>query len=154
VLEEARVIRHARGGGSAKPALYSFQNMSERGDIQGTDGSFFADDLDALPAPAFTYSRQSWERLRRFQSECRRRGVRVFLSWPALPAQLGRNEPAVRRYLEAIRTEAVRLGLPALGEPADYRLDRRYFFNTIYHLNQEGRAVRTARVLDRLGPEL
>jgi hypothetical protein len=153
VLEEAGAIRQA-GGGSAKPALYSFQNMSERGDIQGTDGSFYTDDLDTLPAPVFKSSHEAWERLRRFQSECRRRGIRVFLSWPALPAQFGRNEPAVRRYLKAIQTEAARLGLPALGDPADYLLDQRYFFNTIYHLNQEGRAVRTARVLDRLRPEL
>ncbi len=153
VLEEARAIARS-GSATGKPPLYSFQNMSERGDIRGNDGFLYTEDPDSLPTPVFKYSDGPWARLRRFQEECRRRGIRVFLSWPALPAQLGRNEAAVRRYMRAVQAEAARLGLPALGEPADFLIDRRYFYNTIYHLNQEGRAVRTARVLDRLKPEL
>jgi hypothetical protein len=124
--------------------------MSEHGDILNNTGSFYSEDPDSLPVPTFKYSARPWERLRHFQAECHRRGVRVFLSWPALPTRLGKNESAVRRYLEAIDAHAARLGLFRLGDPGDYRLDQRYFFNTIYHLNDEGRTIRTSRLLVHL----
>ena len=37
-----------------------------------------------------------------------------------------------------------------LGEPSDYWLPQRYFLDTVYHLNADGRAIRTARLLAQL----
>ena len=71
-----------------------------------------------------------------------------------MPSHLGKNERAVHRYLDAIRDEAARRGLVALGQPADFFLGPPAFFNTFYHLNEEGRTARTARVLRELGPRL
>jgi hypothetical protein len=153
LLEEARAVwRSGRYG--AEPVVYSFRSMDERGDIRNNAGAGYRDTLGALPASVFTYSAEPWERLQRFQEDCRRRGVRVVLSWPALPDRLGGDPAAIRRHLDAIRRQAAALGLASLGEPGEYFLDPRYFFDTLYHLNDGGRTIRTARLLPYLKTHL
>src|SRR5204863_147638 len=117
-------------------------------------GSRYTDDVESLPVPRFTYSPQPWDTLRRFGEACQRRGVRVFIAWPAVPARLGRNAASIQRYVDEIRARVARLGIPTLGEPSEYALEQRYFYDTIYHLNDEGRTMRTARLLAHLKAQL
>jgi len=132
-------------------AAYSLRSMDEHGDIRGAVGSFYTPSGGSLSVPTFTYAPQPWHTLRQFRDDCRNRGIRVFIAWPAVPAELA--VPA-RPYIGQIRAHVAGLGIAVLGEPGDYTMEHRYFFDTLYHLNEEGRALRTARLLTFLKAQL
>ena len=153
VVAEAEAV----WAGAATPAAratYSFRSIDRHGDIVGNVGAEYTDDVEGLAVPTFTYAPEPWAELRRFYDDCRRRDIGVFIAWPAVPARFGRTAPAVARYVAEIRAHVAALGIPTLGEPSEYALDQRYFYNSIYHLNEEGRALRTARLLSHLNGRL
>jgi hypothetical protein len=125
--------------------------MDEHGDIRGNIGSLYPVSAESVSVPTFTYAPQPWQTLRQFRDDCRNRGMRVFITWPAVPARLAAS---AQRYVGQIRAHVASLGIPVLGEPGDYALEDRYFFDTLYHLNEEGRALRTARLLSFLKAQL
>lgn len=153
VLDEAAAVWRDKRYRN-QPAVYSFRSMDEHGDIQNNVGSFYTEDPDSLVMPRFEYSPSVWDGLRHIRDECRRNDIRVFIAWPAVPTELGRHAAPARRYLAAVLAQVARLGIPTLGEPGDYALPRRYFYDTVYHLNEEGRAIRTTRLLSSLKSQL
>lgn len=153
VLDEAAAVWRDKRYRN-QPAVYSLRSMDEYGDIQNNVGSFYTEDPDSLVIPRFAYSPGVWDGLRQIRDECRRNDIRVFIAWPAVPVELGRNAGPARRYLAAVLGQVARLGIPTLGEPSDYALPRRYFYDTVYHLNEEGRTIRTTRLLSSLKSQL
>jgi hypothetical protein len=148
IRDEARAIW--RGAGSQDGSVrYSLRNIDEHGDIRNSLGASYASNPAPFRVPRFTYSAAPWRLLRRFRDECAAGGVRLFITWPALPEGLG-QPAAVQRYLADVQRQAAWLGIPILGEPSDSWLPQRYFLDTVYHLNADGRTIRTARLLAQL----
>jgi hypothetical protein len=142
------------GGHQRSTDPYSFLSIDEHGDVQSNIGSFYHDDPETASVPPFPEASAPWRRLDRLARQCKADGIRLFLAWPALPDSAGRYQGQARRNLAQIRRRAEMLGLTTLGDPTEYALDRRYFFNTEYHLNQEGRELRTRTLLSHLVPQL
>ena len=46
------------------------------------------------------------------------------------------------------------LGVPVLGAPEEFMQGPDYFFDLVYHLNDDGAAIATRRMLDHLRPHL
>jgi hypothetical protein len=86
--------------------------------------------------------------LNAFDADMRAKGVKVFLSYPAVPHEyLARNERAVRRIRERLETE---LTLPVLGTPEDSAFAITDFFDTQYHMTGDAPVRRTAQVAELL----
>jgi len=82
--------------------------------------------------------------IKAFSNECSRRGIRLLISYPA----------TMRSFYESNRTIIAKLsgnlqntGVTMLdSNPESFVFDDRYFFDTVYHLTAEGRALRTERL--------
>jgi hypothetical protein len=85
-----------------------------------------------------------------FAQDAERRGARVVLIFPCVAQpNFERRREAIDRLHEKLRAE---LKVPMLSTPRDQTYPAEYFYDWVYHLNRQGRAARTARVIDELRP--
>ncbi len=90
--------------------------------------------------------------LQRFGARMDERGVRVVMSYtPVLRDYYERHRASLER-IHALLGQAPPLVAPS--PPRGYVYDRPLFFDTVYHLNAEGRALRTERLIDDLDRSL
>ena len=90
-----------------------------------------------------------------FVRYCRDRGIRVIASWPNLYAHPDyfANDVLEGNLLE-IRGFWKSLGVPTVGDPEDSMLTAEFFYDTSYHLNAKGVALRTQKLVEELKPWL
>ena len=73
------------------------------------------------------------------------KGGRVMVAWPSLPVEVyDFRSDWIQRIFSAIACKKIVL----CGNPSEYVLPIDDFFDTIYHLNAEGRRRHTERVLN------
>ncbi len=80
------------------------------------------------------------------------KGVRVFFMYPPVPEPMYQEDREQVEDLHARLSEE--LEAPILGPPASHTYPIEYFFDWVYHLTGEGRDIRTADFVARLGPIL
>ncbi len=92
-------------------------------------------------------------KIKDFVQWCREKGVKVLATWPN---QIWFDEYATTRQAEwrSIKELYASIGVPLLGEQKDFKLDKFLFFDTHYHLNNEGVRVRTGKLMEFLKPYL
>jgi len=101
-----------------------------------------------LTAEERTINEETIRVLNRFDAVAKRAGARVVLIFPPVPSkQYGENRAQIQAIAERLRTQAT---LTVLGTPTDQVYPVDYFFDTVYHLNRQGRDTRTQRVIDAL----
>ena len=139
-----------------EPFAYSLRGMNEYGDLQNNRGRVYEDEFASILVVPFPYSRTAWDVLAGFLEYCDRRGIELLLGWPAtvrnphLEASMG----TVQQHMEEIADRVRAIKFRTLGTLEDFILDKQYFFNTNYHLNEEGRRIRTEKLLPYLRREL
>jgi hypothetical protein len=85
-----------------------------------------------------------------FAEQAERLGARVVFIFPCVPEpNFARRREPIERLHEKLREE---LKVPLLSTPEEQTYPVGYFYDWVYHLNREGRAARTARVIDELRP--
>jgi hypothetical protein len=88
------------------------------------------------------------EGLNSFNDAAVQRGVRVFYSFPPIPADLfERQGPAIQQIEAELHSQ---LRFSTLDTPAELTFPLDNFFDGYYHLTAEGAIKRTTRLLDRL----
>ena len=128
---------------------YAVRNLNERGDLQNNRGTRYQPGFASLLAFPFPYSRTAWDALAAFRRFCDERGIVLLLGWPATlrDSQLEGSMGTVRGHMRAIADRVKAIEIRTLGSPEDFILDKRYFFDTQYHLNEDGRRLRTEELL-------
>ncbi len=81
--------------------------------------------------------------LRSFQDEMEARGVRVMISYTPLEASFYAANQAGIDNIETVMRAA---GLNVVSSPRDYVYDESVFFDTVFHLDAEGREIRSRRL--------
>ena len=66
------------------------------------------------------------------------------VSYPSFEARSFDNQ---RAWIEAVARELARLDVDVVSAPEDYRFEAELFYDSAYHLNAEGRRLRTERLL-------
>jgi hypothetical protein len=74
-----------------------------------------------------------------------KRGITVMLSYPSYEEQSFRNSAALIQELDMLFR--AKENLQVISTPESYCYPVEYFFDTVYHLNAEGRAVRTGQLI-------
>jgi hypothetical protein len=93
------------------------------------------------------YDNRAIETINRFYRQCHRRGVKVCLLHPCYyENMLKKNSAAISR----LQKEFKNLALPVLSTPEEYAFPEGCFFDTEYHLNRQGRTLRTERLIGDL----
>ena len=132
-----------------KPLTYSLSNLDEHGDMQNNRGTRYTGPSGSSLSSTFAYASDLWLQLENFAAYCRGRDITLFVAWPALMTDPGLSDanPTVPRNVAHIESHFAKARIGILGRPQDYYLDRVYFFDTQYHLNEEGRAIRTSQLV-------
>ncbi len=94
------------------------------------------------------YRDQSFSAVSAFCRDAGRKGVETYFFFPAYPAgEYRRQQDGMRRYEARLRRE---LDCNVLGTPRDFLYPDRYFTNTVNHVNNEARRMRTEKLLSYL----
>jgi hypothetical protein len=85
-----------------------------------------------------------------FARKAGQRGARVVMLFPCVPRPHFEQRRAAIDALEAALRED--LDVPLLSTPEDYVFPIENFYDWVYHLNREGRDLRTAKVIEQIRP--
>jgi hypothetical protein len=101
-----------------------------------------------LLSEGFAFYRKSLPVLNSHYKQFQAKNVRVFLSFPPFPESYYHQKRAI---IDGIY-ERLKIGLeiPILGTPDRYIFPDDHFFDAVYHLNVEGRWLRTTKVIEDL----
>jgi hypothetical protein len=133
--------------------IESFKSFAPNGDLVGHLGMAWPYALEnGLDATNLPLEQDAIDLMQGFAADMQQRGVHVMVSYT----------PVMRDYYEAHAAaldhihDAVLAAPPlvAPSPPAAYVYERPMFFDTVYHLNAEGRAARTERLIEDLSREL
>jgi len=131
-------------------SIYTRSGFNEYGDFTGHHGLPQVDELDQR----FTFEYSYWtgiDELNRLNREVEKKGAQLYYIYPAYPfSDFERNRDVLIRFDEDMRKD---LEPPILGSIEDGLYDESVFFDTAYHLQQEGVSQRTEYLIELLRSE-
>jgi hypothetical protein len=85
-----------------------------------------------------------------FAKKAGKRGARVVMLFPCVPRpHFEQRREAIEALEAALRRD---LAIPLLSTPEDHVYPLDHFYDWVYHLNREGRELRTEKVIEQIGP--
>lgn len=93
-------------------------------------------------------SEYSIQYLTDFKEYCEERGASVYFVAPPLYYEAKTREDSV--FLELIKNEEEKIGIPYISNPLEYIYPSEYMYDTIYHCNSKGEIVRTNQLIQDL----
>lgn len=126
-----------------KKRVYSRNNFNEYGDMVGHHGKQSKEIKGTQPITRCSRRRlkNAIRRLNEFDQMCQAAGARCFFSYPPIPEDRFRASRKIIRRIEA--KLAKQLDMPILHRPNDIVFPMEFFYDTTYHLGQEGARQRS-----------
>jgi hypothetical protein len=131
-----------------EPSTYNRNSFNARGDMVGHLGKPTQINLVRNPTPTAVpqpFEDQSLTVLNQFYDYAKTRGAEVALMFPPVPDIQYENEKTQIQRLYDWLTDG--LGFTIISQPGNYAFPIDYFFDSAYHLNAQGRQVRTAQMI-------
>ena len=129
----------------AHQSVYSRSYFNKFGDFEGHHRLESPTDLDQR----LKFEYRFWEgieSLNSFTDWATKYKIKAYYVFPAYPkTEFKKNKKAIKKFEEDLSKY---LDLQILGEPESFLFSEDYFFDTVYHLNKEGRGKRTDRLLE------
>jgi hypothetical protein len=152
VLRVGTVVRAATGAASKGHELfdpiYYRRAFNQHGDLI----SYLGKKAAQPTANRFKYeagtAKAAIQRLNEFHKLCEARGARVFLTHPPFSRRMFEQSAASIALLDRELRE--QMTIPMLDRPEDTAYSLKFFFDTVYHLNPEGRKLHSEEVAARL----
>lgn len=131
--------------------VYNRRSFNEYGDVVshlGREGKN-PDSIYAAPLPAMgTFNRETLAQLNEIADEAEAEGAHSYFMFPSY---IDRSYEINVAAIDSLRRRLERgMRIPILGTAADFSFPGLYFFDTRFHLNEDGRRVRTARMIEML----
>ncbi len=95
-----------------------------------------------------------WGALASFARWCGEHDVVLLATFPPTILFPEYDNPATRELSGKLVAKLASFGIPVLGRPEDFMMPQDEFFDTVYHLNADGRRKHTARLAALLMPHL
>ncbi|HML89435.1 MAG TPA: hypothetical protein PKA28_13420 [Methylomusa anaerophila] len=95
-----------------------------------------------------------WTIFRDFLQWCKSNHVRVILTYPSVAYFPEYQGEIGKKTLSKVEQFYNSLETPVLGTPTEFMYDKKYFYDTIYHLNSEGAKLHTQELITMLQPYL
>jgi hypothetical protein len=92
--------------------------------------------------------------IREFCEWARSKHIRVLATFPNTCHRPEYDRPEAQKTPLRLKKFYSKMGVPVLGEAAEAILPEQDFFDTMYHLTEEGRLPRTSRMVPHLIPYL
>jgi len=134
-------------------AIESFKGFNERGDLVSHLGIKWPWDFeDGVDMSSMTMDATAVPLLAEFGRSLQARGVDVVLSYTSVMRRYFERHKQAIESLHAQVTRSTTLLVPS--PPDAFVYDEALFFDTVYHLNAEGRRIRSVRVAQDIGRAL
>ena len=128
----------------ARRAFNSYGDIACAGRTQNTMPDGFDANMPIIFDPAMVEDALI-ERLNKFNDTCKEKGAALYYGF--CPMNIGAISDAELTHADAFADAlAAKLECPLLGTPADAILEAGWFFDTNFHLNEEGQIISTARL--------
>lgn len=139
--------------------VYARENFNKRGDLIDINVSKRPErDLlrlvNASPVVMNGITPHARRILKSFARFAQANDIEIFMAPPAILDKPAYHTDKARAFYRQIRQLADDLDIVALGNPEDFAMPERDFFDTIYHLHNASRTRRTARFIALLKPHL
>ncbi len=143
-LHEIYRVWFETGGGKDIFPVYSRNAFNAEGDIRDYLTPVF-ERVNYADYPRFAAGEKSFSLLRAFAARAAAMNVKVFFMYPAV------TETYYRQHRDTIKGIAEKMrgisGLTLVGAPEDFVFPEKFFYDTVYHLNADGRKVRTQKLI-------
>ena len=135
-------------GNKVEDSCYSRQAFNEYGDV------IYRPDFEKRPASTIFYNgaikvpsvtEDTVERINDFNDFCLSRGALLLVV--GYPIAYGEYTPSKEEYIEFQNMLSGYLQCPVISDYTDYFIPYDYFYNTIYHLTEEGTKIRTIQTV-------
>ncbi|HEY9614541.1 hypothetical protein [Allocoleopsis sp.] len=97
------------------------------------------------------YSQQS---ISNFIKWCRNQQIKVLVTWPGTMWFESYKEKKKQEYFKRLEYFYRKERVPVLGKPTDFMYNKSMFYDTSYHLNEQGVQQRTGKIINFLQPYL
>jgi len=127
--------------------MYTTEFFNKFGDFEGHHYLSPPEDL----GQRLIYDYRYWEsipELNDFYARMSQKGVYMFFFYPAYPVtEWERNKVALEKLITDIEKD---LNIPKPIGPKAFLFPENYFFDTVFHLTEEGKKVRTEKLIEQL----
>ncbi|MBV9388009.1 MAG: hypothetical protein JOZ78_16420 [Chroococcidiopsidaceae cyanobacterium CP_BM_ER_R8_30] len=100
------------------------------------------------------HDRSSLEVIAEFARWCKQNKIKVIATWPNTMWFKAYEKPAYVQIFQAISKFYQDINVPIIGRYIDSMYDKSMFYDTYYHLNDEGVNIRTQQLITLLRPYL
>jgi len=91
-----------------------------------------------------------WEQIGGFSEWCKTNDILLLATFPSVVDFPEYDTAESRKAADKMVESYERMGVEVVGVPKDFMMPRELFFDTVYHLNDEGMRIRTAKMLPDL----
>ena len=128
--------------------IYSRKAFNSNGDVISHLGKTYPDGLRGRTLiEAKNYS-ASIKKLNEFAEYAREHGATVYFTYASYPkSEYEINLPAIKEFEKQLKDD---LKIDIITTPEELVFPDEMFFDTVYHLNDEGRRIRTEMVIEKL----
>ena len=127
----------------ARSAFNEYGDIVVRPEVAEDARIFFE---GALTVPVITA--EEMERMNSFNRYVREQGATMVVTFYAVA--MGEYTPAEEEYLQFQNELAQKLDCELISDIRDYFMPYAYFYDTVYHLTDEGTAIRTGQLIEDL----
>ena len=131
--------------------VYNRRSFNEYGDVVSHLGrkGMNPDSIYVGPLPSLeTFNDETIEQLNEVADEAKRRSATAYFMFPSY---IDRSLELNRAAIDSLRTKIESgMKIPVVGTPRDFSYPGTMFFDTRYHLNEDGRRIRTLRMIEIL----
>jgi len=96
----------------------------------------------------YQISNYAREQLSRFIVWCRENQVNLIVTWPSTVNFSEYQDPNTQKFFNSIAMFYRQEQVPILGTPENFMYDKLLFYNSVYHLNDQGRQKRTKKIIN------
>ena len=141
-----KLKKYMNGGGIAE-GVYARKSFNEYGDIDFPKENNTRNEYsETVIINKDLISREMLDYINNYNKYIVSKGAKLFITYPALDEQvIVSTDEDVQNFSIALGNE---LNAPIISEISNYIMPSKYFYDTDYHLNNEGTDIRTERLIN------
>lgn len=142
------------------PGPYRVENIDRRGTERGNTRASITDGMRATVLadnqifPRLDPATIGAGAIRDFVRQQRAKGVTVLAGWPPSLRRAEYDTPAAAAFFADLRAFWTGLDVPVIGQPFRFMVGEAEVYDTSFHMNEDGQAKVTRRLIETLRPTL
>jgi hypothetical protein len=127
------------------PLGYNSNNLNKHGDQTNHPGVHDLSAFGPIGIPENFSETVGLKMMKDFNTWAKENGISLFITYPNTIYFKKYDTLAYKEYFNSLNKYFSDNHISTIGKPADFFYDEKYFYDTMYHLNDEGMTVRTTQ---------